>query len=139
MLVWFLRCSFNQLYGLDNTGRAYLTLMLELHWRTVPSSSSHGSTTSAAMGNFYPQFLTQIRKRKKSINYNVSELPHTIITSYLSWFCSQRCTDMILHMDMAQAPLLPGLPDDLAIACLIWMILRRGITKFICRLSGPPD
>ncbi|KAM0919689.1 hypothetical protein ACQ4PT_008028 [Festuca glaucescens] len=30
---------------------------------------------------------------------------------------SQRCTDMILHM--AQAPLLPGLRDDLAIACLI--------------------
>lgn len=30
---------------------------------------------------------------------------------------SQRCTDMILHM--AQAPLLPGLRDDLAISCLV--------------------
>ncbi|KAM0852551.1 hypothetical protein ACQ4PT_051689 [Festuca glaucescens] len=52
----------------------------------VPSSSSHGSTTSAATGKIYH---------------------HT----------DSRCTDMILHM--AQAPLLPGLRDDLAIACLI--------------------
>eukprot|EP00249_Psilotum_nudum_P008347 c21212_g1_i1 orf=383-937(+) len=70
--------------------------------------------------------------RSSSFDFTSFSLPSSCSSTPLNYFPSTPSRDD--SIDVQEQPLIPGLPDDLAFACLLWLPLtNQAVGRAVCR------